>query len=254
MGNEEITACAWTVSASSVQNYSQHPKIMISSFILQWDILSSVTYRDENWMPQQPFRKSIFNNAYHVPMSQQSVCLAVEGDVLSGGGEGLWQHKPYWGFCVRRLRNKPLKLSCATQMALLESRVALSSVLRLHTWTESDRTCRGERKKERATAREGEVKPGLAAVLREIPFFRGQGPVYCRQSDCIMGQDVCQVQLHSWSVDKPVLWFCLALTGWVTCSHHHAFCLQLPHITMKEVFRTWILEEVTWRSGWLCCG
>lgn len=109
-------------------------------------------------------------------MSQQSVCLAVEGDVLSGGGEeGLWQHKPYRGFCVRRLRNKPLKLSCTTQMALLESRVALSSILRLHAWTESDRTCWGERKKERMKSKSGRSQARFSSCAKGDPFLPRPG-------------------------------------------------------------------------------
>lgn len=65
-------------------------------------------------------------------------------------------------------------------MALLGSRVTLSSGLK-----EPHEQKVTELAKEKAS--EGEVKPDLAAALRDIPFFRGQGPVYCRQSDCIMG-------------------------------------------------------------------
>lgn len=66
--------------------------------------------------------------------------------------KGLWQQSSYRGFCVWRLRNSPLKPSCTTQMPL--QRVALSSSLCLHTWTESDRTFWRDRKE----TKEGERK------------------------------------------------------------------------------------------------
>lgn len=96
---------------------------------------------------------------------------------VEGGcrGEGLWQHKPYRGFCEQRLRNKPLKLSCTTQMALLELRVALSSGLCLHTWTESDRTCRGERKNERMKSKRGRSQARLSSCAKGDPFLPRPG-------------------------------------------------------------------------------
>ncbi len=111
-------------------------------------------------------------------MSQQSVCLAVEGDVLSRGGivgEKICDNTSLIGAFVSGVEKQPLKLSCTTQMALLELRVALSSGLCLHTWTESDRTCRGERKKERMKSKRGRSQAWLSSCAKGDPFLLRPG-------------------------------------------------------------------------------
>lgn len=171
-------------------------------------------------------------------------CLERRGDCR---GEGLWQHKPYRGFCVRSLRNKPLKLSCTTQMALLESRVALSSVLRLHTWTESDRTCRGQRKKERMKSKSGRSQARLSSCAQGDPFLPRPGTCLLQKIRLHYGIGLLPGPIALMKCRQTCA---LILPSTDRLSHMQpSSCLLLAiatHYDERNISDTWILEEVTW--------